>query len=97
MNVGVSRQRLASLFRKNGIQLRPVSPSPTQVDEMARAYVRGESLEMVGSRLGFSADTVRKYLLKRSVAMRDTHGHITSLTTSGRCLAERWQLDGVPS
>lgn len=78
LNVGVSRQRLASLFRKNGIQLRLASPSPTQVDEMAHAYARGESLEKIGSRLDFSADTVRKYLLGRGVAMRDTHGRYES-------------------
>ena len=73
-DVGVSRERLASLLRSRGIRLRRSSPSDAEVDEMVRRYEAGESLERVGAGLGFSAGTVRNWLLSRGVAMRDCHG-----------------------
>lgn len=74
--LGVSRQRVASLFRARGrgVRLRRTTPSSTEVDEFRRRYVAGESLERVGTGLGYSAGTVRNYLLTAGVALRDSHG-----------------------
>lgn len=72
--VGISRQRLASLLRVRGVRLRRTPPSDAEVEEMVRRYAAGESLERIGSRLGFSAGTVRNWLTARDVVMRDCHG-----------------------
>ena len=73
-DLSVSRQRLASLLRARGVKLRRTTPSPWEVDEMVRRYESGESLDRVGSRLGFSAGTVRNHLLGAGTVLRDTHG-----------------------
>lgn len=72
--VGVSRQRLGSLLRSRGVRLRRSSPSEHEVEEMVRRYDAGDSLAVVGSRLGFDGGTVRNWLMARGVPMRDSHG-----------------------
>ena len=52
---GVSRQRLASMLHTRGVRLRCRTPSGSEVNEMVHRYAADESLERVGSRLGFSA------------------------------------------
>lgn len=41
---------------------------------MVLRYAAGESLERVGSHLGFSAGTVRNWLTRSAVKIRDSHG-----------------------
>ena len=72
--VGISRQRVSTVLKKAGIYLRRNSPSPEQVDEMARLYEQGLSLVQVGERLGFDHGTVWRRLRAAGVLMRDTHG-----------------------
>lgn len=72
--LGVSRPRLSALLRARGVRIRGASPSGVQIAEMKRLYTDGASLEVVGSRLGFSAGTVRSWLIIEGVTMRDTHG-----------------------
>lgn len=72
--VGVSRQRLASLLRERGVRLRRTAPSDAEVQEMVRRYADGESLERVGARVGFSAGTVRNHLIAAGVLLRDPQG-----------------------
>ena len=73
-DLGVSRPRLSCLLRERGVRLRRRPPSSAEVAEMRCRYAAGESLERVGSRLGFSAGTVRSWLLDEGVVMRDSHG-----------------------
>lgn len=73
-DIGVSRERLASLLRARGVRLRRAAPSSAEVEEMVRRYATGESLDRVGTRLGYSAGTVRNYLLAQDVTLRDSHG-----------------------
>lgn len=73
-DVGVSRQRLASLLRERGVRLRRTAPSDAEVQEMVRRYADGESLERVGARVGFSAGTVRNHLIAAGVLLRDPQG-----------------------
>lgn len=73
-DLGIGRERLATLLRARGVRLRGATPSDDEVREMARLYAAGESLERVGTRLGFSAGTVRNHLLSAGARMRDTHG-----------------------
>lgn len=72
--LGVSRPYPASLLRARGVRVRRRSPSEEEVAEMKRLYASGESLERVGTRLGFSAGTVRTWLLNADMMMRDQHG-----------------------
>lgn len=74
IDLGIGRERLATLLRARGVCLRGATPSDDAVREMARLYAAGESLERVGTRLGFSAGTVRNHLLSVGVRTRDTHG-----------------------
>lgn len=74
VDLGLSRPRLSSLLRARGVRLRRRSPSEAEVDEMRRRYAAGESLERIGSGLGFSAGTVRGWLLTEGMVMRDSHG-----------------------
>lgn len=73
-DMGVSRERLASLLRSRGVKLRRSTPLDAEVDEMVCRYATGESLERIGTRLGYSAGTVRNWLLAKGVSMRDSHG-----------------------
>src|SRR5699024_6128842 len=73
-DVGVSRQRLASLLRERGVRIRRATPSPAEVEEMVRRYADGDSLELVGERVKFSAGTVRNHLIASGVALRDPQG-----------------------
>ena len=73
-DMGLSRQRLASLLKEAGVSLRRASPSEDCVSQMIRLYASGESLQRVGSRLGFSPGTVRNRLEQRGIRLRDTHG-----------------------
>lgn len=74
VDLGLSRPRLSSLLRSRGVRLRRRSPSEAEVDEMKRRYAAGESLVRIGSGLGFSAGTVRGWLLTEGMVMRDSHG-----------------------
>lgn len=73
-DLGVSRQRLAERLRERGVRLRREKPSSEQVLEMCRRYEQGESLVRIGERLGFNPSSVRLYLLRAGIALRDTHG-----------------------
>lgn len=73
-DLGVSRQRLAARLRERGVAIRGEGPTPEQVLEMVRRYDQGESLARVGARLGSNGGTVRAYLRRAGVVMRDTHG-----------------------
>lgn len=73
-DLGIGRERLAALPRARGVRLRGTTPSDDEVREMARLHAAGEPLERVGTRLRFSAGTVRNHLLSAGVRKRDMHG-----------------------
>ena len=73
-DLGVSRQRLAERLRERGVRLRREKPSSEQVLEMCRRYEQGESLASVGERLGLNPSSVRLYLLRAGVTLRDPQG-----------------------
>ena len=73
-DLGVSRQRLAERLRERGVRLRREKASSEQVLEMCRRYEQGESLARIGERLGFNPSSVRMYVMRAGISMRDTHG-----------------------
>lgn len=74
VDLGVSRQRLAERLLERGVRLRREKPSSEQVIDMCRRYEQGESLARVGERFGFNPSSVRAYLLRAGMALRDPHG-----------------------
>lgn len=72
--VGIGHERLAKLLRNRGVRLRRQTPTETEILDMQHRYEAGASLERVGLALGYSAGTVRNYLLSAGTNMRDTHG-----------------------
>lgn len=72
--LGLGRERLASLLRTRGVRLRRATPSDREVREMIRRYVAGETLKRVGMQLGYSPSTIRNYLRSAGTGLRDTHG-----------------------
>ena len=67
---------IAKEFKINraGVPKRPRSMNNAQIDEAVQCYADGQSLDMIGNRLGFDSTTVLKELRLRGVRMRDTHG-----------------------
>ena len=51
-DLGVGRQRLASLLRDRGVRLRHRPPSQSEMNEMVRRCAPSESLERMGFHLG---------------------------------------------
>lgn len=73
-DIGIGHERLSRLFRERGVRLRRQSPTPEEKAQMQIRYNGGVSLERIGALLGYSAGTVRTYLLATGVVLRDTHG-----------------------
>ena len=71
---GVHRTTVAQQVKRSGLAVRLYSPSGAAIEEMVKLYISGLSLDAVGSQLGFSGDTVRKYILLSGVQTRDSHG-----------------------
>lgn len=71
-DVGLSRHRLASLLRGQGVRICGASPSSAEVREMARLYRAGESLKRIGDDLGYSAGAIRNHLLAVGVTLRSS-------------------------
>ena len=71
--VGLGRERLSRLLRERGVVLRNHSPSSCEIQLMRSMYEQGASLERVGDRFGYTAETVRKHLIVAGTVMRDTH------------------------
>jgi lambda repressor-like predicted transcriptional regulator len=71
---GVHRVTVSEVLDRTGTRKRPKSMSASQIDLAARLYSSGLSLASVGAQLGFNATTVRTMLMRRGVAMRDSHG-----------------------
>ena len=67
------RTTISKALKQQGVTLRRVKPSDSQINVMVHLYSNGLSLATIGQQLGFDGMTVRKYLLQRGVRMRDPH------------------------
>ncbi|AWO85107.1 hypothetical protein DLJ61_17755 [Gordonia terrae] len=72
--VGISRQRVSSVLKRAGVQMRRRSPTAKQIVEMRRLYEQGLSLAQVGERTGFDHGTVWRYLKEAGVTLRNSSG-----------------------
>jgi hypothetical protein len=67
----VERRTVSAILRRYGIPPRPRGLNQQQVEEAAQMYGEDWSLARIGSKLGVSAETVRKRLQERGVVMRE--------------------------
>ena len=70
---GVHRATVSAIVRRSG-EVRPKGLSETQVRDVIARYETGQSLAVIGKAIGVDHATVRNYLLKHGVQMRDTQG-----------------------
>jgi hypothetical protein len=75
VSFGVSRQAIAALLRRRGVELRTqVKLTPSQRDEAAERYTRGQTSGNIAASLGVTHVTILKVLHRREVVVR---GHCT--------------------
>jgi DNA-binding IclR family transcriptional regulator len=70
------RHTVAGHLQSLGVEMRRQGLAADQVDQAVTLYERGLSLERIGQRLGASAGTVRRMLIRRNVAMRTSYDHM---------------------
>ncbi|OGL33168.1 hypothetical protein A3E20_00990 [Candidatus Saccharibacteria bacterium RIFCSPHIGHO2_12_FULL_47_16] len=70
----LTRQTIARVLKREGVTLRQIGLSDIQVEDAIELYRSGLSLAKIGEKIGVDHGTVRRQLLRRGVAMRDTHG-----------------------
>ena len=71
---GVHRQTVSAILRRHGVSTRQPGLSTKQVRLAVQLYAQGNSLAVIGSKLGVDTGTVHNRLLEQGVKMRDTHG-----------------------
>jgi hypothetical protein len=64
------RTTISGILKRSGVAMRRTPPSDSQIREMVRLYKSGLSLVRVGERVGYSGDTVHRYLREQGVRMR---------------------------
>ena len=70
----LTRQTVARVLKREGVTLRQIGLSDSEIDDAIRLYQSGLSLARIGEKFGVDHGTVRRQLLRRGVAMRDIHG-----------------------
>lgn len=66
----LNRNSMASVLKRNGVQLRGQGLAGEQIDQAAHLYAAGQSLARIGERFHVDAQTVRRRLIERGVTMR---------------------------
>jgi AraC-like DNA-binding protein len=67
---GISASGLRDLLRAEGVSLRGHAMTVQDAERALHLYERGLTITQVVSHIGYSHGTIRKVLLKRSVAIR---------------------------
>ena len=71
---GMSKTRVATILREQGIPLRRQGLTDEQVSEAAQLYKEGESLAALGSHFGVSHATIANLLKRRGMTLRPRPG-----------------------
>jgi Mor family transcriptional regulator len=71
---GISKTRVATILRKQGIAIRRQGLSDEQVTEAAKFYAAGRSLAWIGARYDVSHTTVATALRRKSIQLRTRPG-----------------------
>lgn len=70
---GLHRTTVRAILDRAGIAVRPREMSHTQVRLATKLYADDLSLQAVGERLGFNAQTIRTHLSRAGVPIRGPH------------------------
>lgn len=71
---GISKTRVATILREQGITIRRQGLNDEQVSEVATLYVTGKSLAWLGARFGVSHTTVATVLRQQGIHLRPRPG-----------------------
>jgi transcriptional regulator of aromatic amino acid metabolism len=71
---GISKTRVATVIREQGVNIRRQGLSDEQVRDAARLYAQGASLAQIGTRFGVSHTTVAATLRRQGVKLRPRPG-----------------------
>lgn len=71
---GVSKTRVATVLREQGITIRRQGLTSEQVSEAAKLYAAGHSLALLGARYGVSHTTVATALRRQGIQLRPRPG-----------------------
>jgi transcriptional regulator of aromatic amino acid metabolism len=71
---GISKTRVASVLREQGVTIRRQGMSDEQVKEAATLYAAGKSLAWLGDRYGVSHATVATALRRQGLQLRPRPG-----------------------
>lgn len=71
---GISKTRVATILRKQGITIRRQGLTDEQVREAAELYATGKSLAWLGARFGVSHTTVRAAFQQKGIQVRPRPG-----------------------
>lgn len=71
---GISKTRVATVLREQGVTIRRQGLTTEQAGEAAALYVAGQSLAQLGARFGVSHTTVAAELRKQGVQVRSRPG-----------------------
>ena len=74
MHYGISKTRVATVLREQGISIRRQGLSDEQAWEAAKLYVSGKSLAWLGTRFGVSHTTIAAVLRQQGVQLRQRPG-----------------------
>lgn len=74
---GIHRGSVSKHLREHGVPPRKVGLDAAQIQEAIKLYVQGESLAVIGKRMGVDKGTVRQRLVEMGVEMRSPHEHLT--------------------
>jgi len=67
---GCHRTTVTKKLVDAGVEIREKTPTEKQMEEMVRLYTSGLSLARVGEQVGFSPNTVLRYLRERGTEIR---------------------------
>jgi len=73
---GISKSRVATVLREQGITIRRQGLTEEQVKEAATLYAAGRSLEWIGARYNVSHTTVATALRRQEIQLRPRPGWI---------------------
>lgn len=80
---GMSKTRVATILREQGVPLRRPGLTDDQVSEAAQLYEAGKSLAILGVHFGVSHATIANVLKKRGIRLRPRPGWRDTSTLHG--------------
>jgi DNA-binding CsgD family transcriptional regulator len=71
---GIDRRTVSAILKRHEVPTRPQGLSVEQLQDAVLMCAQGNSLAVIGSKLGVDTGTVYNRLREQGVIMRDTHG-----------------------